>query len=523
MTHAPLRARRPFAALILGLALAAPALADDVRLDTDQGPLLGIERDDGVRVFRAIPYALPPTGVRRWRPPAPPASWSAVRDARAFSPQCLQPPYPEQSVFARPDRPQSEDCLYLNVWTPAEAGDDAPVMVWIHGGGLTRGTGATDAYDGGALARKGAVVVTINYRLGPFGFLSHPGLSAESPDGVSGNQGFLDQAAALRWVQRHIAAFGGDPDRVTIFGESAGSRSVNALMVMPATEGLFHGAIGQSGGGFAPTQAIREPVHGLKPAEQWGVELGERLDAPTLADLRAVPAHEVLAAALGSGMPLTTVVDGHTVPDQPGALFAAGRQHDVPVILGFNKDEGTSLTAPSVRPQDPAAFEASVRERFGDLADRFLDLYPTETPERSWLAAFRDQRFGWEMVQWADAMETVDADAWMYYFTFHPSGPWSDALRAYHAGEIRYVFDNVHQSPDATEADRAVAALMSGYWTSFAADGDPNGPGLPEWEAWDPAAMNHLRFDADPVPGEGLIREAAAFWDSLPPAAMVRR
>ena len=504
------------------LSLHLPLHAADARLDTPQGPLLGEAREDGVRVFKAIPYALPPVGVRRWQPPEPAPAWTALRDARAFAPQCVQPAYPEQSVFARPDRPQSEDCLYLNVWTTAEAGDDAPVLFWVHGGGLTRGTGATDAYDGGALARRGTVVVTINYRLGPFGYLSHPALSEENADGVSGNQGFLDQAEALRWVQANIEAFGGDPDRVTVFGESAGSRSVNALTVMPQTRGLLHGAIGQSGGGFAPTQALRETVHGIRPAEAWGEDLAAAVGAKDLAAFRAVPAHEILAAALELDMPMTTVVDGVVIPDQPAALFASGRQHDVPVIVGFNKDEGTSLSAPSMRPKDPARFAAQVRARFGDAAPDFLALYPAATPEASWLDAFRDQRFGWEMVEWADAMANVDAEAWMYYFTFHPSGPYADALRAYHAGEIRYVFDNIDLNPAATDADRAVADLMSGYWASFAADGDPNGPGLPSWEAWDADAMNYLEFGNEVAPGEGLLREAEAFYDALPRALMAR-
>lgn len=516
------RLPRPLLALLL-LAAGGATHAAPVERDTAQGRLLGLRTVDGIESFRAIPYALPPVGPRRWRAPEAAPPWEGVRDARAFAPQCIQTPYPAQSVFARPHRPDSEDCLYLNVWTGAEAGADAPVLVWIHGGGLTRGTGATDAYDGTALARLGAVVVTINYRLGAFGYLAHPALSAESPRGVSGNYGYLDQVAALRWVQAHIEAFGGDPERVTIFGESAGSRSVNALMVMPAAAGLFQGAIGQSGGGFAPTRALKTAVHGLRPAEAWGEALGEALGANSLAALRAAPAHRVVAEAERLRVPSTTVVDGEVIPDQPGARFAAGAQHDVPVLLGFNADEGTSLTAPSMRPQEPEAYRAGVLARWGDAAGRFLELYPADTPEASWLRAFRDQRFGWEMVRWADATAAAEQDAWVYLFAHHPPGPYRDALRAYHAGEIRYVFDTIDLNPDATDADRALADLMSAYWVSFAEDGDPNGDGLPPWPRWNPETRAHLVFAGEASPATGLLDAATAFFDSLPPEAMTRR
>jgi len=507
--------------LLLLTTLAAAAGAAPITLTTPQGPILGTQSDDGIAVFKAIPYALPPTGPRRWAAPEPARAWAGTRDGRDFSPQCIQAPYPAASVFARPHRPTSEDCLYLNVWT-ANAKGKAPVMVWIHGGGLTRGTGATDAYDGAALARQGVVVVTINYRLGVMGFLAHPALSATNPEGVSGNYGFLDQAQALRWVRDHIGAYGGDPEQVTIFGESAGARSVNALLAMPSARGLFHRAIAQSGGGFSPTQALRDPVHGLRSAEDWGTELGDRLGAQSAEALRALPAGEVQRAAEGLGLPLTTVVDGVVMPEQPGDLYRAGRMAKVPVLLGFNKDEGTSLTAPSQRPKTREALREGFERRFGPHAPRLLAHYAGD-PERAWLDAFRDQRFGWEMVSWGDAAVAAQQPAYLYYFTHHPSGPYAAQLRAYHAGEIRYAFDNVALNPDATGADYALSQMMSGYWVAFAKTGDPNHEGPPQWPQWTPDTRPFLELGATPRAAQGLLGEAKALFDALPPAFRVRR
>ena len=394
-------------------------------------------------------------------------------------------------------------------------------MVWIHGGALTRGTGATSFYDGAALARKGAVVVTINYRLGVFGFLAHPALSQESALGVSGNYGFLDQVAALRWVRDHIDVFGGDPDRVTIFGESAGSWSVNTLQVLPVSEGLFHRAIGQSGAVLAPVRALRDEVHGMQSAESLGTELAASLSAPTLDALRALPAHVVLEAASAQEWPTSPVVDGVVLPDQPGTLFSEGRQHDVPVMAGFNKDEGTSLTAPAWRPQEPQAWEQSVRARFDTHADAMLEVYPAETPEASFLDAFRDEWFGWQTTEWANRMQNVDSQAWVYYFTQHPPVPGSDQLRAFHAAEIAYAFGNHQLFEDTPAQDVALAEMMSDYWVSFAEDGDPNRADLPSWEAWDPARRNYLEFGPEVRSGEALIEQADGFWSSLPDALRV--
>jgi para-nitrobenzyl esterase len=354
------------------------------------------------------------------------------------------------------------------------------------------------------------------------GFLAHPALSATDPRGISGNYGFLDQVQALRWVRDHIGAFGGDPSQVTIFGESAGARSVHALIAMPSARGLFHRAIAQSGGGFSPTQALKTEVHGLLSAESWGAALAKTLGASTAEALRALPAHTVQTAAEQLGLPLTTVVDGVVMPEQPGDLFRTGKMAKVPVLLGFNKDEGTSLTAPSQRPKTREALTASFDARFGPYAPRLLAHYAGD-PARAWLDAFRDQRFGWEMVSWGDASEAAGQPAYLYYFTHHPSGPYAAQLRAYHAGEIRYAFDNVALNPDATEADYALGKRMSGYWVAFAKTGDPNHEGAPQWPRWDPDTRPFLEMSATPRAAQGLLGEAKALFDALPEAYRVRR
>ncbi|HEU0186025.1 MAG TPA: carboxylesterase family protein, partial [Blastocatellia bacterium] len=281
--------------LAVGLAFALSGTAfttsDAVRVEGGQvsGSVV-----DGVRSYKGIPFAAPPVGELRWKAPQPPAAWEGVREGADFGPDCPQPPYPQSSIYYSEPREQSEDCLCLNVWTAARPGEKRPVMVWIHGGALTRGSGATRAYDGTALAKKGVVLVTINYRLGPLGYLAHPELTAESPDHSSGNYGALDQIAALKWVQKNIAAFGGDPDRVTIFGESAGSWSVNLLVASPLARGLFHRAIGQSGGSFGPMAYLKDERNGRAPAEKIGEAFAKAAGADPIGALRALPAEKIV-------------------------------------------------------------------------------------------------------------------------------------------------------------------------------------------------------------------------------------
>ena len=355
-THPARRFAGVFLAALAVGGLGAPLLAQETRVETAQGNVDGV-LVDGIRSYKGIPFAAPPVGDRRWRPPQPVEAWGQrTLRAHSFGPECMQTPYGAGSFFGGPPAPTAEDCLYLNVWTGADdASERRPVMVWIHGGALTRGSGSTGIYDGTALAEKGAVVVTINYRLGPFGYLAHPLLSAESEHGSSGNYGVLDQVAALEWVRDNIAGFGGDPERVTIFGESAGSWSVNTLMATPLAAGLFHGAIGQSGGRFGPMMRLSEAPEGGRSAEEIGAAFLGALGAETLDDMRRLSAASVLAGLetpAGRGFRTAENVDGWVLPTDVTTAFAEGTHNNVPVLVGFNADEMTSLSSPEIRAGD---------------------------------------------------------------------------------------------------------------------------------------------------------------------------
>ena len=507
--------------LVASWAVAAPAA--DAPLKTTGGLVSGKRVDEQVRVYKGIPFAAPPVGKLRWQPPRPAARWSGVRACTEFSPICPQLPYPEGSVYSMAPQPQSEDCLYLNVWTAAGRADEKrPVMVWIHGGALTRGAGSIPAYDGTSLARKGVVLVTINYRLGPFGYLSHPALSEESPHGASGNYGVLDQIAALEWVRDNIAAFGGDPDCVTIFGESAGSWSVCALVATPLAKGLFHRAIGQSGGCFKPMPYLKEDRAGLKAAEQQGQRLAELLGCDTtdepLAAMREKTAEEILAVVgkMPGRVRRAACVDGWVFPEEIAAIYAAGRQADVPVLVGSNADEGTSLVGHLV-PKSAERFRAATDRKYGDLAEEFFKVYPVGSDSdvrNAFLHSMRDEWFSWEMRSWARAMHQAGGKAYLYYFTRVPPWPERQKLGAYHAAEILYVFDNLSITPwELERADNELAAAMSDCWIRFAAQGDPNGPGLPAWEAYSQDDEPYLEFGDTIRPGSHLLKAECDFCD----------
>jgi para-nitrobenzyl esterase len=471
------------------LAIVAPRIGgaglEPVR--TDSGLVSGAQGvDPAVRVFKGIPFAAPPVGDLRWREPRPVAKWDGVRKAEAFGDNCMQrradggafPPYAGERAAPR----MSEDCLYLNVYTAATSSSGRqPVMVWIHGGAWTSGAGAI--YDGEALAKKGIVYVSVNYRLGIFGFFAHPELTSQSPHHSSGNYALLDQIAALQWVQRNIAAFGGDPARVTIFGESAGSWSVNNLVGSPLAKGLFNRAIGESGARFSITTTLAE-------AEQEGVKFTASSGASSLADLRARPAEALNDARDGAGGARVSLVDGWVLPATMWDLFNTGRQNDVPTLIGSNSDEGSIFTPASVT---ASAFRQQTERRYGADAAAILASYPYASDEEARLAqahSMRDQTFGWEMRTWARLQtRTGKSKVYLYYFSHVP--PMSNAswLGAQHGAEIPYAL-NWPNSPFSrqvtwADADRKLADTVSSYWVDFATSGDPNGKALPPWPAFD--------------------------------------
>ena len=469
---------------VLILAALPLVAADTVRVE---GGLLsgttGITSD--VKVYKGVPFAAAPVGDLRWRAPKPAPKWEGVRKADQFGATCMQTPYAEGSPYRSAPEPVSEDCLFLNIWSGATSQKEArPVMVWIHGGAFTRGSGSNPVYDGEELAKKGVILVTVNYRLGVFGFLAHPDLTKESDRNSSGNYGILDQIAALEWVQKNIEAFGGDPKRVTIFGESAGSWSVNALVATPLAKGLFQRAIGESGASFSPLPKLAD-------AEQAGLKVAKSLNANSIAEMRAKSAAELMKL---SGELARANIDGWMLPDQISAIFARGKQNDVPTLIGSNADEGSAFTPPNTKAE---GFKLLAKTRFGDQADDFLTIYPARTDEQahaSAAAAMRDQTFGWEMRTWARMQaKTGKSKVFVYYFSRVPPGAVGKKLGAYHASEIRYVFNNM-QNVQAEDIDREIARMMSTYWVNFATKGDPNGKSLLRWPNYTEKSDVGMRF-----------------------------
>ncbi len=461
----------------------APAFASPPVNRIDQGLVEGA-RADGIATYRGIPYAAPPVGNLRWRPPQPSRSWDGVRPAREFAPACMQ-----TGVSMAGEAPPkiSEDCLYLNVWTQARRrGVDAPVMVWLYGGGYTNGSAAMPLYWGDRLARRGVVVVSFGYRLGPLGYLAHPELSSESGHGSSGNYGLMDQIAALQWVKDNIEAFGGDPGNVTIFGQSAGAMSVSLLMASPRAAGLFHRAIGQSGGMFEPLQMA--PHYLLAQAETDGVSFARSVGAASLAELRRLPAEKLLQGR--SGRVSHPVIEPHVLPLSPYDAYVAGRQNDVPIIVGSNAEEANALV--DLRSVRAATFADDLTRAWGPLPPQLGAAYPFSNDDeaRAARAAFeRDLRFGWNMWAWARLQAGASRKPAFYYrFAKRPPFP-TDSPRkdwgASHFAELWYMFDHLDQEPwKWTEPDRRLADRMSRYWVNFARSGNPNGPGLPDWPAF---------------------------------------
>lgn len=494
----------------ISLLFSFTCVADIVKLDTSQGKLEGLTsaENSDVRVFKGIPYAKAPVGNRRWSHAEAAGSWQGTLLATQFSPSCMQRPYPEGSFFSKPNPPTSEDCLYLNVWSGAKAGEKLPVMVWIHGGALTRGSGANKAYDGTGLAAKGVILVSINYRLDIFGYFSHPELQGAETGKQIANFGTSDQIAALEWVRKYIEEYGGDPDNVTIFGESAGSFSVHHLMASEAAKGLFHRAIGQSGSSFRPMGDIRQTDN---PTNSMAIKYQKKSGASSLEDLKKMDGGDVLANA--AGFNFRPVVDGDIFKDQIFDLFQAGKYNSVPLMVGFNADEGTSLGAGSRVPKDKEAYLEMAEKRYGDLMPEYLALYPADDLHRSTLNAFRDHFVTWDMQSWAMMMAQTNNDAYLYYFTFQPLG---DKWGAYHAAEIVYAFDNVKLvRANAEKNHLALADRMSDYWVSFARSGVPNPKGLPEWPAYTKDKRDYIEFNEKIVPQQNLLPGVWEFHEKL--------
>ena len=490
----------------MGVAAAASAaISDPVR--TEQGLLSGTTATAGdVRIYRGVPFAAPPVGALRWKAPQAPLGWEGVRRADEFGARCMQgglggggrrgggagregggrqggarqggQGQGPQAAAAPPALPPvSEDCLFLNVWTSAaSAAARLPVLVFVHGAGLTGGSGAEARYDGEALARKGAVVVTINYRLGPFGWLAHPDLTRESGRNASGNYGLMDAVASLEWVRANIASFGGDTQRVMVFGESAGAFQVAALVASPEARGLFQRAIAESGAWMGISMGRMTT---RAEAEEASVKMASAMGAASIAELRSKSADEIQQGLRGSGM----IVDGAYLPGQPSDIYLQGRQNAVDLLVGSNKDEATFFARPN---NTAERWAADARTRFGDLADQYLTLYPAATDEQaqaSYLEAFSDEMY-WHMRIWAEAHAKLGKKAYLYYFTrVPPSAPQQPSRGATHTAELAYVFNVPNPGRPWEDTDKRLADQMTTYWVNFAAKGDPNGAGLPNWPA----------------------------------------
>lgn len=516
--HFTTRLTHALAALCIGVALVACS-ADTVETAKEsdsagpmvtvaQGKLAGRSEGD-INIFQGIPYAAAPTGDLRWKPPQPAAPWQDIRDASAFGPSCIQPPVPPTSVYYDPPQTSSEDCLSLNVWAPSGA-EKAPVIVWIHGGSLRIGGAAQPMYEATAYAERGIVFVSINYRLGVLGWLAHPELVAEDPDGLAGNYGLRDQIAALEWVRDNIAGFGGDPDNVTIMGESAGALSVTYLLVSPPAEGLFDKAIIES----TNTRNFPElgtAAYGLPAAEDFGTALFAKLELASLADARAADPQDLTDRATYTGgfVPQGTV-DGSLVPTQLNEAFDSGAFAHVPVLAGFNSGEGRTYRA--LQPKIPGSaeeYESAIEARYGDQASEFLALYPSSDVLESMLALSRDNVFGWSTERIVRSASEAGQPAYLYVFDYCYPAMREKELCAFHASEIPFVFGTVADGSayppawpkPAGEAAEALSEVLVDYWASFAATGQPTSARGPHWPSYGDVET-YMHIEETPEVGE---------------------
>jgi para-nitrobenzyl esterase len=496
------------AALVAGLS--NMIYADSLTVKTGQGKVHGKAINDGkVRAFLGLPYAAPPVGDLRWKSPQPMAKWKGERDASKFGAHCAQKHVFDDLIFQ--DGSASEDCLFLNVYAPAEASANSklPVMFWIHGGGYAGGASSEPRHNGDFLPLKGVVLVTINYRLGVFGFLATTDLAKEA-NGAAGNYGLQDMVAALQWVKANIGNFGGDPDNVTIFGESAGSFAVSTLMASPAARGLFHKAIGESGAAFAGTPLTGSLEAEEKKDDEWVTSLGIH----TLAELRALPAEKILAATkdkLFNGFP--PYVDGRLLTEPVEVTYAAGKQAHVPLLAGWNRDEN-AFTA---RGMTVEKWNVYATAHFKERSAEFLQLYPAQTDAqalRSSIDYGSDNFIAFGTWKWIEAhRKTGDSPIYRYHLELAaPPSKYHPGSFAFHSDDIEYVFGTLDTRPGAVwrPEDRTLSDQMMSYWTNFAKTGDPNGPGLPPWPKYD-SADSLIHLDATITSGPDTFRPRYEF------------
>ena len=496
---------------LIMLAAAGGLAQQPAPIRVEEGLLQGTF-EDGLTVYRGVPFAAPPVGDLRWRAPQPAAKWEGVRKAVEFGPS------PIQGSGSGPN--MSEDCLYLNVWTPAKsASEDIPVLVWIYGGGFNFGSTSDPMYNGANLAKKGVVLVSIAYRVGQLGFLADSELSAESPHHVSGNYGILDMIAGLKWVKENIAAFGGDPNKVTIFGESAGGIAVSMLCASPLAKGLFEGAISESGGNFGPPRATTYPGENLKrlaDAERAGQAYVDSAKVSSIAELRKIPANK-LPRLRGLAWP---IIDGWVLPDDQYKLYEEGKFNDTPILVGYNSDEGASFSPPK---QTSAQYIASVKARYGPFADSLLMAYPAGSgiAPKTARDLMRDAAFGWHTWSWARLeSEKGKHEAYLYYFDQHPDYPKDSPRYGFgspHGQEVAYVFGHLDpKNPQTTKTDLEISDAMATYWTNFAKYGNPNGNGVPSWPAFSDANPEVMYFSGTPhvgpVPSANSLKVLDAYF-----------
>ena len=458
------------------------------------GAISGIEKN-GLNVFKGIPFAAPPVGGLRWKAPQPVTPWKGIKECTAFGPSPFQAsPVPFMCWSAEyliPKEPINEDCLYLNVWAPKKTAQKKAVLVYIYGGGFRSGGAGCDIYDGAAVANKDVVFVSINYRVGVFGFLAHPELSKEAPYHSSGNYGLLDMVTALQWVRDNISAFGGDPSRVTIAGQSAGAFAVNFLCASPLTKGLIHGAIAESGGSILPS-SIRPNIQ-LKQAEQQGVEFAKTLGASSIQALRNKSSQEILAANGGLSAPFE---DGYFLPKSIFSIYDKNEQNDVPLLLGWNEDDkiiGKPATAKD--------YVEMIKKQFGKNADAVLAVYPGNTDEeaaKSQGDLSRDQTFAIQGFAWAN-IQSTNGKSPVYVYNFNRKLPASSPetnFGAFHTGEVVYAYDNLFTVNRPWEkADHDLAKSMSTYWTNFVKTGNPNNSSLVKWPTYNKTSIQIIQLD----------------------------